>query len=107
MYNEQAKYVEAAYVTLTERAALFARIDLASNLLALGLQTLLVGWLTTRGGVRATLTVMGMHLAAASFAILALFPGGTLLLITQVDSARRGVRPVETCTRNAVHRSVT
>ncbi len=52
------------------------------------MQTLLVGWLTTRGGVRATLTVMG-SLAAASFAILAVFPGGTLLLITQV--IRRGV----------------
>ena len=28
MYQEQAEYVEAAYATLTERAALFARIDL-------------------------------------------------------------------------------
>jgi AAA family ATP:ADP antiporter len=88
MYNEQAKYVEVAYASLTERAALFARIDLASNILALALQTLLVGWLTARGGVRATLTVMGA-LAGASFVILALFPGGALLLITQV--IRRGV----------------
>ena len=87
MYNEQAKYVEAAYTTLAERAALFARIDLASNLLALFMQTVVVGWLTARGGVRATLTAM-WGLGAASFAILALFPGGALLLITQV--IRRG-----------------
>jgi AAA family ATP:ADP antiporter len=35
MYQEQAEYVEAAYTTLTERAALFARIDLAVSVLAL------------------------------------------------------------------------
>jgi ATP:ADP antiporter, AAA family len=87
MYNEQAKYVEAAYTSLAERAALFARIDFASNVLALVMQTVLVGWLTTRGGVRATLTAM-WGIAAASFAILALFPGGALLLATQV--IRRG-----------------
>ena len=87
MYNEQAKYVEAAYTSLAERAALFARVDLASNILALLMQTLLVGWLTTRGGVRATLTAM-WGVAAASFAMLAFFPGGALLLITQV--VRRG-----------------
>ena len=45
MYNEQAKYVEAAYSGLTERAALFAKIDLASNVLALLMQTVVVGWL--------------------------------------------------------------
>jgi AAA family ATP:ADP antiporter len=61
--------------------------DLASNIFALLMQTLLVGWLTTRGGVRATLTAM-WGVAAVSFAILALFPGGALLLITQV--VRRG-----------------
>jgi ATP:ADP antiporter, AAA family len=87
MYNEQAKYVEAAYTGLAERAALFARIDLASNVLALIMQTVLVGWITARGGVRATLTAM-WGLCAASFAILTLFPSGTLLLVTQV--LRRG-----------------
>jgi AAA family ATP:ADP antiporter len=51
------------------------------------MQTLLVGWLTARAGVRATLTAM-WGLSAASFAILALFPGGAMLLFTQV--IRRG-----------------
>jgi ATP:ADP antiporter, AAA family len=87
MYNEQARYVEAAYTGLTERAALFARIDLATNILALFMQTVLVGWLTTRGGVRTTLTAM-WGITAASFAVLAVFPAGVLLLITQV--LRRG-----------------
>jgi ATP:ADP antiporter, AAA family len=87
MYNEQARYVEAAYTDLAERAALFARIDLVSNLLALLMQTVVVGWLTAHGGVRATLSTM-WAVAGASFAILALFPSGTMLLITQV--IRRG-----------------
>jgi ATP:ADP antiporter, AAA family len=83
MYNEQARYVENTYATLSERAALFARIDFATNIFALALQTLLVGWLTTRRGVRGTLSVTWAILGA-SFAILALVPSGTLLLITQV-----------------------
>jgi AAA family ATP:ADP antiporter len=87
MYNEQAKYVEATWSSLTERAAIFARIDLASNVLSLVLQTFFVGWLTARGGVRATLVTV-WTLIAASFAILAFFPSGTLLLVTQV--IRRG-----------------
>jgi AAA family ATP:ADP antiporter len=87
MYNEQAEYVETAYANLTQRAALFARLDFASNVLALVMQTVVVGWLTARGGVRATLTAMSA-LFAASFTALALFPGGGMLLATQV--IRRG-----------------
>jgi AAA family ATP:ADP antiporter len=87
MYNEQAKYVEAAWSTLTERAAIFARVDLAANVLSLVFQTFIVGWLTARGGVRATLVTM-WALIAVSFAILAFFPSGALLLVTQV--VRRG-----------------
>jgi len=83
MYNEQARYVEAAWPTLTERAAIFARVDLATNVLALVFQTVVVAWLTARGGVRATLVTM-WALVAVSFAILAIFPSGTLLLVTQV-----------------------
>jgi AAA family ATP:ADP antiporter len=87
MYNEQAKYVEATWSSLTERAAIFARIDLASNVLSLVLQIFFVGWLTARGGVRATLVTV-WTLIAASFAMLAFFLSGTLLLVTQV--IRRG-----------------
>jgi AAA family ATP:ADP antiporter len=87
MYNEQARYVEHAYANLAGRAALFARIDLAANVLALLLQTLVVGWLTVRGGVRATLTAMWTA-CALSFAALAVIPSGAMLLVTQV--IRRG-----------------
>ena len=83
MYNEQAKYVETTYATLADRAALFARIDFATNVFALALQALLVGWLTTRAGVRGTLVVTWTILGA-SFAILAFIPSGSVLLITQV-----------------------
>jgi AAA family ATP:ADP antiporter len=88
MYNEQARYVESAYENLAARAALFARIDLASNVLALLMQMAIVGWLTARGGVRATLTAI-WAVCALSFAALTLIPSGALLLITQV--IRRGV----------------
>jgi len=87
MYNEQAKYVENTYATLADRAALFARIDFATNVFALVLQALLVGWLTARAGVRGTLSVT-FAILGASFAILACIPTGALLLITQV--VRRG-----------------
>ena len=50
MYQEQAKYVESAYQTLAERAALFARIDLAVSLLALVFQAGVVGLVASRGG---------------------------------------------------------
>jgi AAA family ATP:ADP antiporter len=83
MYNEQARYVENTYATLAERAEVFARIDFATNIFALALQALLVGWLTARAGVRGTLGVTWAILGA-SFAILAFIPSGTLLLITQV-----------------------
>src|SRR4029453_16605093 len=49
--------------------------------------TAVVGWLTVRGGVRATLTTMAT-LCAVSFAALAAVPSGALLLVTQV--IRRG-----------------
>jgi AAA family ATP:ADP antiporter len=87
MYNEQARFVEAAWPTLIERAEIFARIDLATNVLSLVFQTFVVAWLTAHGGVRATLVTM-WALVAVSFAILAFFPTGMLLLVTQV--VRRG-----------------
>jgi len=87
MYNEQARYVESAYASLTERAALFAWLDVASNVLALILQIAVVSWLTAHGGVRTTLLAM-WGLCAATFAALGLFPVGAMLLVTQV--IRRG-----------------
>jgi len=83
MYQEQAEYVEAAYATLTERAALFARIDLAVSVLALFFQTVVVGWVASRGGVRAALGLVPVVLIG-SLVLLALMPIGIVLIVTQV-----------------------
>ncbi|MBM4238701.1 MAG: hypothetical protein FJ154_04095 [Gammaproteobacteria bacterium] len=88
MYQEQAEYVEAAYATLNERAALFARIDLAVNVLSLMFQTLLVGWVASRGGLKAALGLVPL-LLIGSLVLLALIPVGAVLIATQV--VRRAV----------------
>lgn len=88
MYQEQAKYVESAYETLAGRAALFARIDLAVNVLSLFFQTVIVGWVASRGGVRRALGLVPA-LLVASFVLLVIFPVGAMLLATQVF--RRGI----------------
>jgi AAA family ATP:ADP antiporter len=83
MYQEQAEYVEAAYTTLTERAALFARIDLAVSVLSLILQGFVVGWIASRGGVTLALGLVPV-LLLGSLVWLALVPVGMVLLVTQV-----------------------
>jgi AAA family ATP:ADP antiporter len=83
MYQEQAKYVEAAYTTLESRAALFADIDWATNTLALVFQAGIVGWLAARGGLRAALGAVPV-LLLGSFLLLALAPVGAVLIATQV-----------------------
>jgi AAA family ATP:ADP antiporter len=88
MYQEQAEYVEAAYATLNERAALFARIDLAVNVLSLTFQALVVGWVASRGGLRAALGLVPL-LLIGSLVLLALIPLGAVLIATQV--VRRAV----------------
>jgi AAA family ATP:ADP antiporter len=65
------------------RAGLFAQIDLAVNLLALFVQVVVVGWLVARGGVRLSLAAVPLVLIA-SLVTLALFPVGSVLLVTQV-----------------------
>jgi AAA family ATP:ADP antiporter len=88
MYNEQAKYVEAAFATLEARAALFARIDFFVNMTALLFQSLVVAWLTRLGGIRLALAAIPL-LLIGSLVLLALMPVGAVLLATQV--LRRGV----------------
>lgn len=87
MYNEQARLIEAGYEGLADRIALFARVDFAVNGLALVFQTLVVGWLTTRGSLRASLSAMPL-LAGLSFVALAVSPTFAMLMATQV--VRRG-----------------
>ena len=83
MYQEQARYVEGAYTTLGERAALFARIDLAVNVLSFLFQGAVVGWLAARGGLKLALGFVPL-LLIGSLVLLALVPLGTVLLATQV-----------------------
>ncbi len=83
MYQEQARYVEAAYATLEERAALFARIDLAVNVLSFVFQSAVVGWLAARGGLKLALGFVPL-LLIASLVLLALLPLGAVLIATQV-----------------------
>ncbi len=83
MYQEQAEYVEAAYSSLESRAALFAKIDWATNGLALVFQAGVVGWLAARGGLRAALGAVPV-LLLGSFVLLALAPVGAVLIATQV-----------------------
>jgi AAA family ATP:ADP antiporter len=83
MYQEQARYVEAAYATLGGRAALFARIDLAVNVLSFVFQGAVVGWLAARGGLKLALGFVPL-LLIGSLVLLALVPLGTVLIATQV-----------------------
>ena len=83
MYQEQARYVAEHYFSIEARAGLFAQIDLAVNLLALFVQVVVVGWLVARGGVRLSLSAVPLVLIA-SLVTLALFPLGSVLLLTQV-----------------------
>ncbi|RDJ93490.1 hypothetical protein B4Q13_21560, partial [Lacticaseibacillus rhamnosus] len=70
MYNEQGKYVAAAYSAVADRAAVFATMEIAVNLLSLFFQAVVVGWLTRRGSVAWSLSAMPL-LLGASFILLA------------------------------------
>jgi len=83
MYNEQQKYVGAAYTAVADRATVFATMEIAVNLLSLFFQAVVVTWLTRRGSVAISLSAMPV-LLGASFILLALFPVGSILLVTQV-----------------------
>ena len=83
MYNEQGKYVLSAYESLADRTEIFANMEIAVNLLSLVFQALVVTWLTRRGSVALSLSAMPV-LLGLSFLVLALFPLGSVLLVTQV-----------------------
>jgi len=83
MYNEQGKYIASLYPSAEERAAMFANLEIAVNLLAMFFQAVIVSWLTRRGSVALSLSAMPA-LVGGSFVLLALIPTGAVLLITQV-----------------------
>ncbi len=83
MYNEQGRYISAAYSAVGDRAAIFANMEIAVNLLSLFFQAVVVTWLTRRGSVGLSLSAMPA-LIGASFVCMAIFPLGSVLLVTQV-----------------------
>jgi AAA family ATP:ADP antiporter len=83
MYNEQGRFISATYSAVGDRAAIFANMELAVNLLSLIFQAVVVTWLTRRGSLAVSLSAMPA-LIGASFLALALFPLGSVLLVTQV-----------------------
>jgi AAA family ATP:ADP antiporter len=83
MYTEQGKYVAATYSQLADRTALFAELEFYVNLLAVFLQAVVVTWLTRRGSMGLSLSAMPV-LIGATFVVMAIFPAGGVLLVTQV-----------------------
>jgi AAA family ATP:ADP antiporter len=83
MYAEQARYVEQAYSSVEERAALFSRLESFVNILALIFQAGVVWWLSGRKGLRFALPALPI-LLGVSLIVLAVFPAGAVLLVTQV-----------------------
>lgn len=83
VYIELAGYVRSAYATAAERTAFYSLRDLAVNALALVLQLVVVGRLTSRFGVRTTLLATAT-IAVASFAAVGLAPSLLALAVANV-----------------------
>lgn len=88
LYFEQAHIVEAAVLTDASRTSLFARMDLAVNLLALVVQLLLTGRIILRWGLVVVLVALPV-VSIGALATLAAFPALAVIVVVQV--ARRAV----------------
>lgn len=88
MYFQQAQIVDAAELTREAKTAVFARIDLITNLLTLVAQCYLAGIIVPRLGVGRTLALLPL-IVAAGFAALAVHPVLGVLIAVQV--ARRSI----------------
>lgn len=83
LYFQQAHIVDAQALTREGKAALFARIDLWTNLLTLACELLLTGRLLRRLGTGRVLALMPAG-TAIGFAALAAAPGLVTLVVFQV-----------------------
>jgi AAA family ATP:ADP antiporter len=88
LYLIQGKVVAAAFKDQAGRTAAFARLDLWTNVLTLGVQLLFTGRLIRGAGIPAVLLVLPT-LTLFGFAALAVWPVFATLAVVQV--ARRGV----------------
>ena len=89
VYADQAAIVAASVTDSSARTALFARIDLAVNALALTLQGFISGWILTALGVAVALVVLPT-LTGVGFVALLAAPGLATLVAFQI--VRRGVQ---------------
>jgi AAA family ATP:ADP antiporter len=89
IYADQARIVGATIQDSATRTALFARIDLWVNLVALVAQSLVTGWVLTTLGLGVALCVLPL-LTAGGFLGLGLVPGLATLIAVQI--ARRGIQ---------------
>lgn len=83
VYIELAEYVRTTFATATERTQFYSVRDLWVNALALVLQLLVVGRLTSRFGVRTTLLFTGL-IFTASFAAIGFAPSLLALAVANV-----------------------
>ena len=88
LYLAQGRIVAATFTSQAARTAAFARLDLWTNLLTLGVQLFFTGRLIRGAGVPAVLLVLPA-LTLGGFAALAAWPVFATLAVVQV--ARRGI----------------
>jgi len=89
IYADQARIVSATIQDSSLRTALFARIDLWVNVVALVAQSVATGWVLTALGLGVALCVLPV-LTAGGFLGLGLVPGLATLVAVQI--ARRGIQ---------------
>ncbi|HVQ34794.1 MAG TPA: MFS transporter [Candidatus Bathyarchaeia archaeon] len=89
LYADQAAIVNASIPNSADRIALFARIDLGVNALALVLQGIVTGWILTGLGLTVALCVLPTVTAAGFLGLFAV-PGLAMLAVVQV--VRRGTQ---------------
>ena len=89
IYADQARIIGSTIAESTQRTVLFARIDLAVNLVALVAQVFVTGWVLTTLGLLAALVVLPF-LTAGGFIGLWLAPGLAAIVFVQI--VRRGIQ---------------
>ena len=89
IYADQARIIGATIQDSSVRTALFARIDLWVNVIALISQGVVTGWVLTALGLGVALCVLPL-LTAGGFLGLGVAPGLATLVVVQI--ARRGIQ---------------
>lgn len=89
IYADQARIISASIQDSSVRTALFARIDLSVNVVALVAQSVATGWILTALGLGVALCVLPV-LTAGGFLGLGIAPGLATLVAVQI--ARRGIQ---------------